>query len=247
MKNVLITGGNRGIGLSITNQLLEENYRILCIHKDKDKKLNVAGIEYYEYICDVRNRTKLLNAILDFTLKYGNFWGVINNAGIAHAKPFEKITTEEWDEIMDTNVKGVFNVCQFASPLLEDKGRIINISSVSGLQGMSGHAHYCASKFALQGLSQVLAKELKGRRITVNTVNPGPTNTDMWKQLDKEYSEINNWPEDMKQEDKYYDKLLIKRMGEPIDVANVVSFLLKPESEYITGTHIKVCGGNLLG
>lgn len=247
MKNVFITGGNRGIGLGITKQLIDEGYRVLNVHNSVGMVQSFLSPNYDEGICDVRDRVTLEFFVNKWKEKHGEFYAIVNNAGIAQAKPFEKITKEEWDDMMNINVKGAFNVAQIVSPHLEEGGRIVNISSVSGLQGMSGHAHYCASKFALQGLTQVLAKELKDRRITANTVNPGPVDTDMWKKLDKEYAAINHWDDSMKQEDRYYSKLLIKRMGTPEDVANVVSFLLKPESSYITGTSIKVCGGNLIG
>lgn len=249
MKTVIITGGNRGIGLAITKQLLFEGYRVICFHRDKAQKRNVLSDGYEESYGDIKYTSHWLDFrhFVEVKLEVESVYAIINCAGIAHAKPFEEITEEEWDEMMAVNVKGAFLGVKIFNDMIEDEGRIVNISSVSGLQGMSGHAHYCASKFALQGLTQVLAKELKGRKITVNTVNPGPTETDMWEQLDKDYSKINHWDESMKQEDKYFSKLLIKRMGKPEDVANTVSFLLKPESDYITGISLKVCGGNLIG
>ena len=175
---------------------------------------------------------------------------LVNNAGVCQAKKFEEISEEDYDRIMDTNLKAMFFTSSFLLSWMK-KGdnkniasNIINISSISGLQGFTGHTHYCASKFGVIGLTQSMAKELSTQGIAVNAVCPGPTQTPMWEALDKEYSAMNGWTGLETGEQKYFGKLLIKRIGDPSDVADAVEYLIK--SKYSTGTALTVCGGNIL-
>ena len=164
-------------------------------------------------------------------------------------KKFMKLTAVDFATMFRVNVLGAFLMSQkFVKRCKkgDDKSvssRIINISSVSGLKGFSGHAHYCASKFALNGMMQVMAKELSKKGISVNNICPGPTKTDMWNQLDKEYRVAGFMPEEAN-EDDYFSKLLIKRMGQPEDIAKAVEYLI--HSDYSTGTNLIVSGGNIM-
>lgn len=258
-KSIIVFGGTSGIGREICDNLSESYYRVYAVGREFNENcIHHSNIHFIK--CDVTNIDDIFQlriAILNKLDSAERIYGIVYSSGIAHATPFENIAPLEWDEIFNVNVKGAFFCTQLLYDLINDvpihstlpdvaNGKIIFISSISGYQGFSGHAHYCASKFAVQGLMQVLAKEMVKYGILVNTVNPGPTDTPMWEQLDREYTAMNHWSENEPTEKKYFSKVLIKRMGKPRDVANTVRFLLDSNTDYITGASIPVCGGNIL-
>ena len=158
---------------------------------------------------------------------------LVNNAGITSDQLFLRMKDSEWDDVLSTNLTGVFNLTKvFIKHMIKNKyGRIINISSVSGLMGNPGQVNYSSSKAALNGFTKSLAKEVGSRNITVNNVAPGFIETDMTSFLDEQNKE------------NIIEQLSIKRIGKPEDISNVVSFLCSEESEYITGQVIPVDGG----
>lgn len=249
MKNVLLTGWRSGIGAAIKNRL-DVDRKNYCVYRFKG---DVGKREDWE--------KELRYQIINKT----NIWAVINCAGIAEAKPIMEINPKMFAKMYNVNCLSIFNSIQtFGKKMIDDAcqnigiqelkkkpdlviGHIVNITSISSLQGMSYHAHYCASKFAANGLMQVAAKELAKWGILVNNVCPGPTETPMWDKLDKEYCAITGQSVGQPWDDKYLGKQIIKRLGKPEDTANVVAWLISDENTYITGTNIKVCGGNLIG
>lgn len=252
MNAAIITGGNRGIGLAITKKLKQLGYYTIVVHKDPDRKIvsNLADLEIVTDLSELKNISPIYDQMLeDLSADNLTLDLLVNNAGVASAKKFVDLTVDDFSSMMSVNLGAVFQMSRFfvehckKGSNKDIQSRIINISSVSGLQGFSGMAHYCASKFALNGMSQVMAKELSKLGIAVNTISPGPTKSSMWDQLDKEYKANGFMPEEAN-EDDYTKKLLIRRMGEPEDVAEAVEYLVK--SSYTTGANILVCGGNIL-
>lgn len=234
-KHVIVTGSNGGIGRSICKTLHENQYIVWPFKGDVSNKENWENL-----LCDIQP----------------DIWAVINCAGIAEAKPIFEVSETKFIEMMRVNCLSILHSIQVIGkrmseyvpikklPITTVTGHIINITSISSLTGFSTHAHYCASKFAANGLMQVAAKELAQYGILVNNVCPGPTQTKMWEKLDKEYSQINGVDIG---EMNYMSKQLIKRIGKPEDTANVVKWLISNDNEYMTGTNVKVCGGNILG
>ena len=243
MKTVLVTGHRSGIGN--------------CILKTLSGLYDVRG-----FSGDVSKKSDW-----EFTLDkfQGKIWAVINCAGIAEAKSIFDVDQETFKKMNDVNSLPILHSVQtVGKKMIEDEhpgvnfsalkilrdlsvqtiGHIVNITSVSGLTGFTYHAHYCASKWSAHGLSLVAAKELAKYGIRVNCVCPSPTDTPMWTELDKEYSALND--KEVGEMD-YMQKQLIKRIGQPKDVANAVKFLISEDNQYITGTFLKVCGGNIIG
>lgn len=245
MDVVVVTGHKSGIGKAIADRLISNTrYAIWSFKGDvdclDDWKLNVE---------ETRNM---------------RVWAVVNCAGIAEASSIFKTNENTFINMFKTNCLSIFHSIQtFGKKMIDDEmniveteednwkpkstniiGHFVNITSISALTGFSYHSHYCASKFAANGLSQVAAKELAQYGICVNCVCPGPTDTPMWDKLDKEYSEINGVEVG---EMNYMQKQLIKRIGQPEDTASMVEYLISKDNKYITGTNVKVCGGNLIG
>ncbi|HEY4714466.1 MAG TPA: SDR family oxidoreductase [Aquirhabdus sp.] len=249
MKRAIVTGASRGIGQAIARRLHMNKYEVLCISKENRTPDSLSGSHYLKV--DLGNGEYAQAKIKSYLSGMG--WGkldvLVNNAGIARAKAIEKTTVGDFRDMFEVNCIGYFAALKAALPALKTNGggSVINILSISALTGFSTMSAYCASKFAAQGMALVAAKELAKYNIRVNNVCPGPTQTDMWTQLDKEYKQINGWKTDTESEQAYMSRLLIKRMGHVDDVAAMVEFLVSEQASYITGANFKVCGGNLIG
>lgn len=253
-KRAIITGGNRGIGLAIARRLHHIGYEVLSVSREGfTSPKNEIGPNSVHIRADIGSHAG--REIVKRMLRRAG-WDkqpvdtLVNNAGIAKAALLENTPLSDHAEMMAVNYMGAVFMTQIALPMLKlnGGGSIVNVTSISGLTGFSTMSAYCASKFALTGFALVAAKELAKHRIRVNNVCPGPTQTEMWAELDKQYRKINGWETDEQSEHAYLSKLLIKRMGHPEDVAAVVEFLVdNNKSQYITGTNMKVCGGNLIG
>ncbi len=240
MKTVLITGASRGIGRETAIKFAASGYNVIVNYEKNDEAaldtkqmIERAGGHCLLIKADVSDEQKVEQMIKDARVYFGNIDVVINNAGIASRKLFHDITTSEWDRIFDVNVKGVYNVCKYVTPrMIENKeGIIINISSIWGICGASMETHYSATKGALIAFSKALAKELAPSNIRVNVVAPGAIDTDMLSGLKGEdRNELN-------------DSIPLGYVGSAEDIANIVYYLSKEESKYITGQVISPNGG----
>ena len=233
--NVFISGASRGIGNSIAKYFAQNDYVVVGTSRNEfkfdDKTENLIPVKL-----DVTSRNDVQKCF-DF-LKSENLLPdiLINNAGITADQIFLRMKNEDWDNVIDTNLNGVFNLSKiFVKNMIKNKkGRIINISSISGLMGNPGQVNYSSSKSALNGFTKSLAKELGSRNITVNCVAPGFIETDMTSFLE----------EDAKQ--RIEETIPLGRLGKAEDVAKLVAFLASDEASYITGQTISIDGGLLM-
>ena len=234
-KVVLISGASRGIGESLANYFAEKDYYVVGTSRNnfnfKNKTKNLLPIKL-----DITCRESIKNCFNDLKEKNLLPTVLINNAGITSDQLFLRMKDDEWDDVISTNLTGVFNLTKiFIKNMIKNKeGRIINISSISGLMGNPGQVNYSSSKAALNGFTKSLAKEVGSRNITVNNVAPGFIETDMTSYLQ----------EDAKQE--IINTIPLQRLGNVDDVSKLVYFLASDEASYITGQTISVDGGLLM-
>ena len=239
MKTALITGGSRGIGKSISIEIGKEFHVVVGYVNSKDKAAEVcdvissSGGSASTVKIDISNKESVDQAFSEIEKTYGSVDVLINNAGITKDNILPRMKNDEWEDVIQTNLTGSFYTSQRATKqMMKNKwGRIVFISSVVGLSGNQGQSNYAASKAGLIGLSKSISKELGSRNITSNVIAPGYIETDMTSFLNDE------------NKDEIIGQLSIKRMGKPEDISNIVSFLCKDESEYITGQVIPVDGG----
>lgn len=237
-KFVFMTGVDGAIGSKVANTLADDGFKILDFEGDVSK---------------VDDWFKCIDRIEYAGIK--KIWAIVHCAGICNAAKIYQLVDDDFKKMYDVNCMPIFySIKYIAAKYMFDYnsigdivGHIVNVNSISGLQGQSYLSHYCASKFAANGLMLCAAKELGQYGILVNSVCPGPTKGLMWEKLDKDYSEINGWPKDKSISDKYFGRQIIKRLAEPEDTANVISFLISDRNKFITGTHINVSGGNATG
>jgi len=180
---------------------------------------------------DVRSLAQMSAAVATTCERFGRLDIVVNNAGIVRDRTVKKMAEDEWQQVIDTNLTGVFNTCKAAEPRLESGGRIINLSSISGSLGFFGQANYAAAKAGVIGFTKVLAKELARRAITVNAVAPGVVLTDMGMTI----------PDAERQ--RMLAHVPLGRFGEPQDIANMVLFLASDLASYLTGQTLHPNGG----
>ena len=233
--NVFISGASKGIGKTIAYNLAKNNYTVVGTSRQEfefDNKLeNLIPIKL-----DVTSRDDI-KACFDDLNDRGLLPNIlINNAGITSDQLFLRMKDSDWDNVINTNLNGVFNLSKiFIKNMVKNRnGRIINISSISGLMGNPGQVNYSSSKAALNGFTKSLAKELGSRNITVNSVAPGFIETDMTSFLDETAKK------------NVIETIPLKRLGKPEDVAELVLFLASEEASYITGQTISIDGGLLM-
>lgn len=236
-KKVIVTGGSRGIGFSIAKKLLESDYSV-CItgrHEDELKKSSDVLSQYGEVsyaVFDISDSDSVQTFADSVS---GPLYALINNAGICKTQSLSGgETSDPWEEVLATNLSGPYFLTKAFVHKIEDGGRIVNISSQLGKEGRAGYSAYCASKFALIGLTKTWAKELGVRNITVNAVCPGWVRTDMGIR-DLERLAVENG----KTFDEYYKEICapleLKRFTEPEEVAALVAFLVSKEASGVTG------------
>ena len=232
MKNILITGGSRGIGESCVRAFSNAGYRVFFTYKNSHEKAKAlkkecGAIAINADVC--HNNSEVFSVIKP----YGKIYALINNAGISEIKIFQDITENDWDMMFNTNVKGMFLTTKgVVDDMIGEKcGRIINISSIWGIRGASCEVHYSASKSAIIGFTKALAKELGPSGITVNCIAPGVIDTDMNKNADT--SSILQLKEETP----------IGRLGTPQDIASLALFLCGDGASFITGQIITADGG----
>lgn len=239
-KTALITGSSRGIGRATAELLAQNDYNIMInyFHSEKEAislltELKERGYSAKAYRADVSDRGQVEKLIEQSINDFGRIDVLVNNAGIAQKKLFTEITEDDWDSMININVKGIFNCCQCVLPYMIEnkKGKIINVSSIWGITGASCEVHYSAAKAAVIGFTKALAKELGPSNIQVNCVAPGIINTDMNVFLsDEEIKQLqNNTP--------------LQRFGTVQEVAKCIFFLASEDSNFITGQVLSPNGG----
>lgn len=239
-KVALITGASRGIGREIARLFAMNNYNVVINYNKSEREANELlqeltneGYNARIFKADISNINEA-NALVNYTIgQFERIDVLVNNAGISRFNTFTEISIEEWHEVMNVNLNGVFYVTKKALPYMipEHEGKIINISSMWGLVGASNEVHYSTSKAALIGMTKALAKELGPSNIQVNAIAPGVIETDMLNEIDEETLEYL----------KYETPLM--RIGKPIDIARCALFLASEGGDFITGQVISSNGG----
>lgn len=247
---IVITGAASGMGAAMAKDFAAHGASIAIFDVDDTKgnmvvsHINENGGKGCYLHVDVTNKQAIEAATDKVEERYGHVSAWINSAGVSRMKPFLQCSEELWDLTFDVNVKATFLCCQVAvTRMLEHgKGNIINMSSLSGKKASSWQTVYCASKFAVQGLTQSIAKEFADQNIRINTICPGIVQTEMWDKLKFEYAQKRNMdPEEVM---PYFKKNIpMHRLVELQDVINAATFLLSDHSSYLTGQSINLVGG----
>ncbi|MCD8870564.1 3-oxoacyl-[acyl-carrier-protein] reductase [Staphylococcus gallinarum] len=239
-KSALVTGASRGIGRSIVLQLADEGYNVAVNYAgSKDKadavveEIKAKGVDSFAIQANVANGDEVKAMIKEVVSQFGSVDVLVNNAGITRDNLLMRMKEQEWDDVIDTNLKGVFNCIQKVTPqmLRQRSGAIINLSSVVGAVGNPGQTNYVATKAGVIGMTKSVARELASRSITVNAVAPGFIVSDMTDALSDELKE------------QMLNQIPLARFGEDKDIANTVAFLASEKAKYITGQTIHVNGG----
>jgi 3-oxoacyl-[acyl-carrier protein] reductase len=238
-QTALVTGASRGLGAAIAIALGKAGAKVACVARNREKleqtvrEITSAGGTAECFECDVtsgENIQKVVDAVLE---KWQKLEILVNNAGITRDTLIPRMQDDQWDEVINTNLRGAFLFTRAATrPMLQARyGRIINIASDSGLMGNPGQANYSASKAGLIGMTRTVARELAGRKITVNAVAPGFIESEMTGALGESIlGEVKT-------------RIPVKRLGLPHEIADAVLFLAAPGSAYITGQVLTVDGG----
>ena len=242
-KSAIVTGGSVGIGASIAVKLAEAGANVALNYRkhreeaeailDTVEQLGHKGLLVQADISNFEEAANMVKAVQD---AFGQIDILVNNAGINWDGVIWKMTEEQWDSVLDINLKGYFNYIRAVAPLFREQksGRIINVTSINGLRGKFGQSNYSASKAGIIGLTKTVARELGKYGITVNAVAPGLIETDMMKNADESVRVA------------ALKDIVLKRMGQPEDVANVVTFLCTDLARHVTGEVIKVDGGQYI-
>ncbi|MCU0643059.1 MAG: 3-oxoacyl-[acyl-carrier-protein] reductase [bacterium] len=238
----IITGSGRGIGKAIAMKLAQENMNIVICDVDETaiaetvKEIEGTGVQAIGIKVDVTNSADVARLFDETIKKFERVDVLVNNAGITRDNLLIRMQESDWDAVIAVNLKGTFNCLKAAAKIMmkQRSGKIVNISSVVGVMGNIGQANYSASKGAVISLTKSAAKELAPRNITVNAIAPGYIETEMTKNL----------PDNVKE--MFLNLVPLKRPGSPEDVANVVSFLVSHQADYITGQVIHVDGGMVM-
>lgn len=240
-KTVLITGGMGGLGTVLTRYLVDKGYKVgtTYIHdsgreerwRKAQEDAGYKGIEIFS--CDVSSWEACSELGDRVRGKLGHVEALVNMAGITKDSVFAKMTPEQWQEVINTNLNSVFNVTkQFIGPMVEKGyGRIVNVSSVNAAKGQFGQTNYSAAKSGIHGFTKSLAQEVVRKGVTVNTVSPGYIATDMVMKIREDVRE------------KIRESIPVQRFGEPMEIARAIEFLLNENAGYITGAELAVNGG----
>jgi 3-oxoacyl-[acyl-carrier protein] reductase len=244
-KNAIVTGGSQGIGAAIAQELAREGANV-CLtyrkHEEEAQKyaeeIRGLGRKAVAVKCDIasfKDATATVQAAIE---AFGSLQILVNNAGMNWDGVSWKMTEEQWDRVIEVNLKGYFNFIRHTAPIFKEQkyGKIINITSINGLRGKFGQMNYSASKAGLVGLTKALAKELGAFGVNVNAVAPGLIETAMLRESEARDKII----------DMAMAEIVLKRVGQPEDLAYVVSFLASDKARHITGEVIKVDGGQYI-
>ena len=236
-KIILITGANRGIGHNILKKIATCGYTVIGTSRSKDgadmitdaiKDSNGIGV-----VMDVTNQDSINTSVNKIKEEYGVIYGLVNNAGITNDNLLMRMSDEQWNSVIETNLTSLYRVTKsVVKDMMKARtGRIVNIGSIVGLMGNAGQSNYSATKSGLLGFTKSLARELSSRNINVNAVSPGFIDTDMTKALSDDQIE------------SLTKNIPLGRIASPDEVSSVVAFLLSDDSSYITGENINVNGG----
>lgn len=240
-RSAIVTGATRGIGKAIALELAKRgcnvafNYARSADEADKLKaEIETLGVRSYAAQCDVANTEASAEFVKAAVAEFGTVDYLVNNAGITRDQLILRMKEEDWDAVIDTNLKGAWNFSKAVlRPMMrnENGGSILNISSISGVVGMLGQSNYSASKAGMIGLTKALAKEVASRKITVNALALGLVETEMAAEMNAEYRE------------KILAQIPLGRLGNVQETAEIACFLLSPSANYITGQVIQADGG----
>ncbi|WP_337927544.1 3-oxoacyl-[acyl-carrier-protein] reductase [Anaerotignum lactatifermentans] len=237
-KTAIVTGGSRGIGAAICKRFAEQGANIALLYAGNTQKaeetkaaLQEMGVKAEAYQCNVADAKQVAAVCKQIIKDFGGADILVNNAGITKDKLVPMMKVPDFDSVVDTNLKGAFYMIKQLYPVFmkQKSGKIINISSVSGLMGNPGQTNYSASKAGLIGLTKSVAKELASRNVNCNAIAPGFVATDMTENLSENNALVDHIP--------------MKRFAQPEDIANLALFLASDQSDYITGEVIRIDGG----
>jgi len=242
-KTAIITGASRGIGRMIALSFAKAGANVIINYSSSDEAAQEVASEAMEYgikaeviKADVSNNSEAENLVEKVLNEYGSIDILVNNAGITRDNLLMRMTEDDFDKVVNTNLKGTFNFTKAVSKVMmkQRKGKIINIASVVGIIGNAGQSNYAAAKAGIIGFTKSVAKELGSRGITVNAIAPGFIETDMTAVLSDKVKE------------HFINSIPLKRPGRPEDVANAALFLASDYSDYITGQVINIDGGMVM-
>ncbi|MBY5926853.1 MULTISPECIES: SDR family oxidoreductase [Halomonas] len=236
---IIITGGARGIGADIARRLASDGHQVVINYANSREsaeslveEIEAQGGVALAVAADVTRPADVTQLFEAASQRFGRVDGLVNNAGTLSMVPLAESSDSDYDHHFDTNVRGTFNTLREAASRLEDGGRIVNLSSSALALNLPGYGLYNATKAAVESLTKVFAGELRGRRITVNAVAPGPVDTALFRR-----------GKSAEQIESFAQKPPLERLGEPKDIAAIVSFLMRAESEWINAQVIRANGG----
>jgi len=238
-KVAYVTGGMGGIGTAICQRLHKEGFKVIAgcgPTRDFNKWLDeqkAKGFSFHASVGNVGEWDSTVEAFSKAKAEHGAIDVLVNNAGITRDRMFLKMTREDWDAVIETNLNSMFNVTKQVVGDMVEKGwgRIVNISAVNGEKGQAGQTNYSAAKAGMHGFTMALAQELAAKGVTVNTVSPGYIGTDMVRAIRQEVL------------DKIVGTIPVKRLGEPSEIASIIAWLATDEGGYSTGADFSVNGG----
>ncbi len=244
-KNAIVTGGSQGIGTATSLMLAEEGANV-CLtyrsHKEEAevvvKRIENMGLKALAVKCDISSFTEAESVVKAGLEAFGKIDILVNNAGMNWDGVCWKMAEEQWDRVLEVNLKGYFNFTRHTAPLFKEQksGRIVNVTSINGMRGKFGQTNYSASKAGIIGYTKAVAKELGAFGVTVNAVAPGLIETAMLRESDARDKII----------DLAMAEIVLKRVGQPEDLANVIAFLASDKAKHVTGEVIKIDGGQYI-
>ena len=244
-KNAIVTGGSQGIGTAASLMLAEEGANVCLTYRshkeeaeDVAKQIEAMGRKALAVKCDISSFAEAEATVKAALEAFGRIDILVNNAGMNWDGVCWKMSEEQWDRVLEVNLKGYFNFTRHVAPLFKEQkyGRIINVTSINGMRGKFGQTNYSASKAGIIGYTKAVAKELGGFGVTVNAVAPGLIETAMLKQNEARDKII----------DMAMAEIVLKRVGQPEDLANVIAFMASDRAKHVTGECIKVDGGQYI-
>lgn len=237
-KTAVVTGASQGIGRAIAEKLGEYGANVLVNYlvneagaKAAAEKIRSYGGKAVVFKANVSNSSEMLELAKLASQEFGKVDTLVNNAGINRDKTLKNMTVEEWNEVIAVNLTGVFNTTKAILPLVPEGGRIVNVSSIVGMDGNFGQTNYSATKAGIIGFTKSLARELARKKILVNAVAPGFVETPMTEKMPAEIRE------------KVVSSIPLGRMGKPEEIAELVAFLASEKSSFITGSVFRIDGG----